>query len=346
MVTTLRKKVVPPLYPLRNETGIFNADPNNYGEWVNRVTIVNDPAKADIMLPAYYLEHYRANGLTQALKQYHQQALNANIIPVYFSSGDLSLTPPLNEFHLYVHGDYRSANHINYALYPNFFPDPLNKFYDGAIRYHLTKTELPVCGFCGQANAGIEKKYLDYLRVLNKKIGQLFNPWSEDPPPFLSAAYNRAKILEALQQSKKLTCNFIIEKKYRGGAIDPADKHISSQRYFENIQQSLYIICYRGTGNFSVRFYETLAAGRIPVIIRSDDVLPLADQVNWSVFPMVREDMILHADDVIAAFHAAQSAETLLQLQQHARKLYEDYFTYKGFMQVFVNKYMREAAPR
>lgn len=339
----LRKKVVPPLYPLLNDANKIITDTDQYGNWVNQVSVVNEPAQAHIMLPAYYIEYYRNNDLLKQLKYYHKQALDAKAIPVYFSSGDFTLSPPLNAFHLFVHGDYRSAAHANYSLYPNFFPDPNVKFYNGKMSYHYTKTDLPVCGFCGQAYAGIEKKYFDYARILKQKIRKIVNPWNDDAPPFLSAAYKRAKILDALKKSQLLSCNFIIEKKYRAGVNSKEDKQSTSERYFENMQKSLYIICYRGTGNFSVRLYETMAAGRIPVILRSDDVLPFEDKIDWSVFPIVPEQMIYKADKIIASFHAAHSAESLLRLQQHARNLYENYFAYKGFMDVFVNKYLDEA---
>lgn len=335
-----RKKVIPPLYPLLNEEATFNTDTNKYGNWVSQVNVVNDPKEANIMLAAYYLEYYRSNQLIKELAEYHQQAIEAKILPVYFSSGDQTLTPPLKNYHLYMHGDYKKDASSNRILYPNFFPDPLTKYHNNILSYVYSKTMLPECGFCGQAYAGLEKKYFDLARILNQKIRKYFNAWNDDAPMFITAAYNRAKILEALQQSEKISSNFLIEKKYRAGAVSAEDKYVSSLRYFENIQQSLYIICYRGTGNFSIRFYETLAAGRIPVIIRSNDVLPFEDLIDWTVFPIVPENMIYNADEVIAAFHATHTADTLLALQQHARKLYEDFFAYKGFMQIFVNKYL------
>ena len=42
-----------------------------------------------------------------------------------------------------------------------------------------------------------------------------------------------------------------------------------------------YVFCLRGAGNFSIRFYETMAMGRIPFVIDTDIRLPLSDIIPW-----------------------------------------------------------------
>lgn len=338
----LRKKLVPPLYPFKNGEHSFIHKSAEFGQWTDDVQLVQHAADADIMLPCYYLEYYRENNKLEVLKDFHEEAVAAHVQPIYFSSGDMALIPPLGVYDLFVHGIFNSLRSNNLEIYPNFFPDPLGKYFNGGITYHTVKSTLPLCGFCGQAYAGWEKKYMDYGRVIKQKLIRHFNSWCDEAPPLQSASYTRSKILQLLQQSKLVTCNFITEKKYRGGVMDAVEKEASAQRYFENMQQSLYIICYRGTGNFSVRFYETLAAGRIPVIIRSNDLLPFQGMINWELFPMIPENRIDQADKIIAAYHAAHSAEALFLRQQYARSLYENYFSYKGFMQAFVQKYIAQ----
>ncbi len=337
---SLRKKLVPPLYPFKKGEHSFNNKSAEFGPWTDRVQLVPNAMDADIMVPCYYLEYYRDNNKIEALKTFHQQAVEANIQPVYFSSGDMALIPPLGTYDLFIHGIFGPSENSNLEIYPNFFSDPKDKYYNNSLGYHHTKSLLPPCGFCGQAYAGWEKIFLDYGRVILQKLKQSYNAWSDEVPPLQSASYTRSKILTTLQESKLVACNFVLEKKYRGGVLSAADKEASAKRYFENMQQSLYIICYRGTGNFSVRFYETLAAGRIPVIIRSNDLLPFQGMIDWEQFPMVPENRIYEADKIIAAHYAAHSADELAQLQLNARSLYENHFSYKGFMQAFVDMYL------
>lgn len=51
--------------------------------------------------------------------------------------------------------------------------------------------------------------------------------------------------------------------------------------FYENLRDSDYVVCVRGAGNFSVRFYETLAMGRIPVFINMDCALSFDNQFDW-----------------------------------------------------------------
>ncbi len=47
-----------------------------------------------------------------------------------------------------------------------------------------------------------------------------------------------------------------------------------SSEFQESLSNSDYILCPRGFGNTSIRFYEALSAGRIPLLIRSGNELP------------------------------------------------------------------------
>ena len=46
------------------------------------------------------------------------------------------------------------------------------------------------------------------------------------------------------------------------------------------INGNLFTLCYRGRGNFSVRFYETLMRGRIPIQINSSSIFPYEDEID------------------------------------------------------------------
>ena len=63
--------------------------------------------------------------------------------------------------------------------------------------------------------------------------------------------------------------------------------------FYENMVSSDYIVCVRGGGNFSVRLYETLAMGRIPIFINTDCLLPLNKSIDWKkhVVWIEREDI-------------------------------------------------------
>ena len=53
------------------------------------------------------------------------------------------------------------------------------------------------------------------------------------------------------------------------------------QEYIDHLMRNDYILCPRGGGNYSHRVYETMAAGRIPVLIDTDLVMPFPDVIPW-----------------------------------------------------------------
>ncbi len=52
--------------------------------------------------------------------------------------------------------------------------------------------------------------------------------------------------------------------------------------FFNSVRDSRYVICPRGDGNQSLRFYETLSAGRVPILIDTKIKLPLEDRLDYS----------------------------------------------------------------
>ena len=48
-----------------------------------------------------------------------------------------------------------------------------------------------------------------------------------------------------------------------------------------SVINSEYTLCYRGAANYSLRFYESLCLGRIPLFINTDCMLPFEDRVHW-----------------------------------------------------------------
>ena len=95
----------------------------------------------------------------------------------------------------------------------------------------------------------------------------------------ISGMVLREKLLKAFKQSKSLTTKIIVRN-------SKESNYISRQQYkfeyWNNMLSSPFTLCVRGNGNFSVRFYETLALGRIPVLFNTDCVLPLDQYINWS----------------------------------------------------------------
>ena len=101
--------------------------------------------------------------------------------------------------------------------------------------------------------------------------------------PFKSSVYLNRKL--AVKKLKKLKNEFKIVCTERATFTllpDNPNFNIHIKEYQENLSQTDYVLCPRGFGNVSIRFYETLSSGATPLLIDSGTKLPeLVDNNFW-----------------------------------------------------------------
>ena len=97
-----------------------------------------------------------------------------------------------------------------------------------------------------------------------------------------------------------------------------------------------YVLCVRGDGNYSIRFYETLCCGRIPVFINTDCVLPYDFEIDWKDYCIWINQNELHLiDEKIAEFHEKISDKDFIDLQHECCKLWKNWLSPEGFFTNF-----------
>ena len=137
----------------------------------------------------------------------------------------------------------------------------------------------------------------------------------------------RRELCEQFKLNKNITTDFIYRNKFCRGKIKNNNLNNWRQEYIDNLYNNLFNFCYRGAGNFSMRFYEVLSAGRIPVLIDSDTELPFEEEIDW-------HNKIIFAKNVDEAIEKMLDAcknRDLVKMQQGCRKLHEEYFTEEAF---------------
>ncbi len=93
------------------------------------------------------------------------------------------------------------------------------------------------------------------------------------------------------------------------------------------------MVCVRGSGNFSVRLYETLAMGRIPVFVNTDCILPFTEAIDWKEHVVwVEADEIDNIGTIVFEFHKTLSKDSFVQLQQRNRSLWESKLQLRGLL--------------
>lgn len=81
---------------------------------------------------------------------------------------------------------------------------------------------------------------------------------------------------------------------------DPAQtsKYSYQKLYIDTMGESKFILCPRGIGPASLRLYETIEAGRVPVVISDEWVEP--PQIDWSFAVRIPEQDIAHIPSILA----------------------------------------------
>ena len=172
------------------------------------------------------------------------------------------------------------------------------------------KSEKPTISFCGYV-ASFPKRHIYRL------LGRLDKVAGHDV---------RYRTLRLLETSPLVNTKFVRRNAYWGGALkfrnDPLKVETIREQYWNNLLESDYVVCVRGAGNFSYRFYEALSAGRIPLLIDTDCVLPLEGEIDWKQHCLIVPESELRrvATRILDHFHSL-SSEAFEALQVANREL-------------------------
>lgn len=227
---------------------------------------------------------------------------------------------------------YKSQFSKNEFALPSFIKDPLMIYFNRKTVIERPYLSKPVIGFCGQANSSPLNAAKEIFNSLRKNLKFYIGKSVKEPQQLFSATHLRASVLHTLQNSEKVTCNFIIRKKYRAGVTQNKDGHRTTLEFYENLKDSDYVVCVRGAGNFSIRFYEALAMGRIPIFINTDCALPFDGTLDWKKHGVwVEYNERSKVAEKVADFHDALSQKDFIDLQRANRRLWEEKLTLAGF---------------
>ena len=110
------------------------------------------------------------------------------------------------------------------------------------------------------------------------------------------------------------------------------------QKKFRDIlHRNIFSFCPRGRGNYSIRFYETLRAGRIPVLVDSDQVFPCEDLIDWDDIVICAKD----TEEMIKMVHDWTEHRDLISIQKRCREVWEQYLQFESFLEL-LPKYIEE----
>lgn len=292
--------------------------------------IVEDIQQADFVALALSVIYLFENNQKEYFYKYLNLAKSNNKKMLIFAGGDYGKTIADSSIISIRLGGFKSKFPENTFIMPPFIEDPVEKM--NLKFYDLDLTSNPTIGFVGHSAGGLKKWSKEFLIFLKGNLQRLIGKKTTDFQRFYPSSIKRFQYLISLKDEPELITDFIFRARYRAGNQTGEDRVRTTREFYDNIQRNLYTFCLRGGGNFSVRFYETLAMGRIPILLDTDCQLPFEDAINWSNHCLiVNESDSKRIAQKILDFHQSLTPEKSKQMQKENRKIWVKYLNKESY---------------
>ncbi len=291
-------------------------------------TLVERIEDADFVLMPYPYDRFRAIN-PDKVRMIEEEAHMARKPLLIDGSGDIEHPIRIPNSVILRVSQYRYSKQQNEVTVPFVAEDLLESYAGGQLQLR-TKPESPSVGFTGWAGMSLKKRLKTHLKELSVTLAAIFN--NERGAEHKGILF-RKKSLKALEASTRVEPHFKTRATY-SGHVKTIEGSVEDNRreFVENLLESDYALCVKGDANSSVRFYEALSLGRIPLFLDTACVLPLEDKIDYrsfSVFVDWRDtDKIA---EILANFHASVSPQRFEWMQKEARRVYREYLRFDSF---------------
>jgi len=299
------------------------------------VTIESDPARADVHLLPHNYPLVSRN--VEYLRRCRETAARHGKKIVVFWNGDGTGPVALDHAVVFRTSQYESKLRPNEHIMPAYAEDLKGK---GLFVRDKTDTP-PVIGFCGWAQYKNAKNAVgSFLQALPHEAYALLTGYPQSQS-FIKGLWLRRRVLASLSRSRRIRTNFLLRSSHSAHAktirMDPAQ---ARREYIDNMLASDFVLCIRGDGNYSLRFYEALSLGRVPILLNTDVRLPLEDVVEYSgfVLQMHIADM-LRIDEIVAKFWEQQTDQSWFGMQLKARDAFEKYLSIVPYLRFVIERF-------
>ncbi len=307
----------------------------------NYFKIVNSIKEADIViLPLEY--GFMLKNFNKYVDLFIIKAKNFNKPIWIYSGGDYGISIEDKGIYNFRLGGFKSKLNNNTIIIPSFITDPYSLQIKDGFK-PKKKEKQPKIGFVGHAKGGIMKYFKEYFIYLWINIKRFFKLVYADYQPFYPSSLKRAHLLKVFEKCDQVSTDFIFRDKYRAGVKIEEKKADTTKEFYQNIFDNPYTLSMRGGGNFSVRFYETLAVGRIPVLLNTDCLLPLSNTIDWNEHCVIIDETDYKSvGQKVLDFHTNLNEDEFISLQKNNRILWKKYLTRHTFFPLihdfFLNK--------
>jgi hypothetical protein len=321
--------------PIENSENPQNGIFENYMEVGHSLFEMSSLEECDLVIVPSNWEPALSSRMPELSIQFIEKVKQAGKLSASFFGGDCShLELPAESNLTFRNSLYRSVRKTTDFSMPAWSEDFVKKYLGNQLPVRQ-KSAKPIVGFCGFA---APKNLKTYLKLLIYKGKKLVLKQKLGVPPYNVGHVLRAQSLPRLSKSRLIKTNFI--ERERPVFFNEPDLTFQQKirlEFVQNMVESDYIFCCRGSGNYSFRFYEALSCGRIPVFIDTDCVLPYDFEIDWKKYCVwLDESELPLIAEKLAEFHEKLSSQDFVDLQYECRRIWEQRIAPAGF---FANIY-------
>lgn len=290
------------------------------------VEIVEDPGESDYLLIPH--DFYRVAGEKEYIERVAQRAQEYGKKVLIFDYSDYDSPIEVPNSIVFRYSQYRYKKPENEIIAAPFVQDL------GAAGITLrSKGEKPIVGFCGWADFDSwRRRARYYARLLIIEFQALFR--GSIMRVHRPGLYFRRAALRSLRNSAQVVSNFLVRKAFSAHAHSIlSDPQIARKEYIQNMLDSDFVLAPKGDGNYSMRFYEALSLGRIPLLIDTETALPFEAELDYSAFILrVPYTDLDRLPQIVVDFYSKLTEEEFLAMQKRARETFETRLSGEAFL--------------
>ena len=290
------------------------------------ITAVTDPKEADyILVPHNYGKIAKRSEYIKTCEELSRESGKQLMVVAY---GDSHAPVAFSNAIVFRTSQYRNLKKENEIIMPAYIEDI------GGGSVPRQKSGIPTVGFVGRGRA------MDVVREIRDRCTSFFVfPFRKQFPcavsrlmPGLSV---REKAMDMFVGKTDVVTRFIVRKTYSGNTHSiELDPHTARKEYIDTIRESDLTLSPKGEGNYSLRFFETLAASRVPLLIDTCMELPLEHVVKYDECTVrVPFSSIATLHDQVVEWWKGISEGEYVQMQQNARKAFTEYLRIDKFFE-------------
>ena len=198
----------------------------------------------------------------------------------------------------------------------------------------LPKGSKPRVGFCGTTTSNGKlasvSKNLTPTNVAASVLSQGIKSRTIDRRIIEGMSLHLREVaLNKLVCDTRIDSYFDVTNTYQSYYVNnDANKIALENLFITNTSQCDYVVCVRGSGNYSGRFYMALNAGRIPVVMDTDTVIPYEEKFQIVKVPATSIDKI--GEYILQHFVNTSNSE-FEAMKRHNRRKYQQLLAPESF---------------